>query len=40
MATLEQKVAERTADLQAVLARVEAILNNSPDADPGQSIPS
>lgn len=30
--TLEQKVAERTADLQAALVRVEAILNNSPDA--------
>ncbi len=30
--TLEQKVAERTADLQAALGRVEAILHNSPDA--------
>ncbi|MBI5928304.1 MAG: PAS domain S-box protein [Chloroflexi bacterium] len=29
---LEQKVVERTADLQAALVRVEAILNNSPDA--------
>lgn len=28
---LEQKVIERTADLQAALGRVEAILNNSPD---------
>lgn len=28
---LEQKVAERTADLQAALVQVEAILNNSPD---------
>lgn len=30
-AQLEQTVAERTADLQAVVMRVEAILNNSPD---------
>ena len=29
---LEQKVAERTADLQATLVRVEAILTNSPDS--------
>ena len=29
---LEQAVAERTADLQAALVRVEAILHNSPDA--------
>lgn len=32
MATLEQKVAERTVDLQKALEQVEAILNNSPDA--------
>ena len=31
LATLEQKVVERTADLQATVLRVEAILNNSPD---------
>lgn len=31
-ATPEQNAAERTADLQAALGRVEAILNNSPDA--------
>lgn len=31
MATLEQKVAERTTDLQTALEQVEAILNNSPD---------
>jgi PAS domain S-box-containing protein len=30
--TLEHEVAERTADVQAALVRVEAILNNSPDA--------
>jgi len=30
--TLEHKVAERTTDLQATLGRLEAILNNSPDA--------
>jgi PAS domain S-box-containing protein len=30
--TLEHQVAERTADLQDALVRVEAILNNSPDA--------